>query len=158
MCCTSFSPPSAKFSCSKSYLGLDFFFAGCYYQNSSLNQIVEHSRFLQSHLLRNQYSVTHQRARPVTRIRLGIKIIDKCDINRELNPTHYSSAFFLHDGEVIGSRFFEFHALEGKPCAEHAIRSIVAVLVRNDGLFIADRHVTGVCHIRNFTLCASISI
>ncbi|MEE0851252.1 MAG: hypothetical protein UIE84_00950, partial [Christensenellales bacterium] len=28
LCCTSFSPPSAKFSCSKSYLGLDFFFAG----------------------------------------------------------------------------------------------------------------------------------
>lgn len=28
LCCTSFSPPSAKFSCSKSHLGLDFLFAG----------------------------------------------------------------------------------------------------------------------------------
>jgi len=28
LCCTSFSPPSAKFPCSKSHLGLDFLFAG----------------------------------------------------------------------------------------------------------------------------------
>ena len=39
LCCTSFSPPSAKFSCSKSHLGLDFFFAGFHSQISSVFKV-----------------------------------------------------------------------------------------------------------------------
>ena len=39
MCCTSFSPPSAKFPCSKSHLGLDFLFAGFHSQISSVFKV-----------------------------------------------------------------------------------------------------------------------
>ena len=46
MCCTSFSPPSAKFPCSKSHLGLDFFFAG-FFEKEKAAQSVTYDALVQ---------------------------------------------------------------------------------------------------------------
>ena len=77
---------------------------------------------------------------------LEIKVVHKRNVNREFGALGHVDSTFLHDRQVVGIRLPEVLAFQCKPCPEHAVCSVAAGFVGNDGLSVADVPSGSICH------------
>ena len=77
---------------------------------------------------------------------LKIEIVYKRNVDRKLDFFNYIRCTLFHYGQVVGFGFLKFHALEGESCAEHTLRAIIAGLIRDDRLGVADGLAGGIHH------------